>query len=65
MKVIVNGREIQAGASSVSEYIENAGWKPSQVVVEYNGEVLPRRKLADVRLKDGDRLEIVLPVAGG
>ena len=41
------------------------GWRPTQVVVEYNGHVLPRSDLVNAELQDGDRLEIIVPVAGG
>jgi thiamine biosynthesis protein ThiS len=39
--------------------------KPTQVVVEYNGEALLRDQFEQVQLREGDRLEVVLPVAGG
>lgn len=66
MKLVVNGREETVNPpSTVAKYIESAGWKPTQVVVEYNGKVLARQRLDEVSLQEGDRLEIVIPVAGG
>jgi thiamine biosynthesis protein ThiS len=50
---------------SLLEFLASCGWKPAQVVVEYNGSVIPRGQLADVQLKSGDQLEIIIPVAGG
>jgi thiamine biosynthesis protein ThiS len=35
------------------------------VVVELNGEPLAREKYEDLKLEDGDRLELVRAVAGG
>ena len=40
-------------------------WKPTQVVVEYNGQVLGRAELTETMLKDGDSLEVIVAVAGG
>lgn len=64
--ITANGkpRDVADGATIV-ELLAELGWKPEWVVVEYNGEPLARARLADVRLRDGDRLEIVRAVAGG
>lgn len=50
---------------NIEQFLAQAGWKPSQVVVEYNGKVLPRDQVAAVFLAAGDQLEIIEPVAGG
>lgn len=50
---------------SVAEFLSCCGWKPTQVVVELNGQVLARPDLTTMILSDGDRLEIIVPVAGG
>ncbi len=50
---------------SVADFVAGCGFRPTQVVVEYNGEVLPRSVLGDTQLKEADRLELILPVAGG
>jgi thiamine biosynthesis protein ThiS len=64
--VIVNGetRRVRAGFS-VADVLAATPFKPTQVVVEHNGNVLDRNRLGEVALEDGDRLEIVIPVAGG
>ncbi len=62
-KVIANGQEVEA--NRLADILSQAGWKPTQVVVELNGEVLPKVTVMDVDLKDGDRIEIIVPVAGG
>jgi thiamine biosynthesis protein ThiS len=66
VKVVVNGEErrIQDGwtvADLISE-LELAG-RP--VAVERNREVVPRARFSEVRLEEGDRLEIVSFVGGG
>ena len=50
---------------TVAQLLESCGWKPTQVVVELNGNVMDRNVLADRQLQDGDRVEIIVPVAGG
>jgi thiamine biosynthesis protein ThiS len=50
---------------TVEDFIKQSGWRPTQVVVEHNGSVLTRSSLQAVQLKDGDRLEVIVPVAGG
>jgi sulfur carrier protein len=66
LKLVVNGepQELQQPCT-VAEFLAARGWKPSQVVVEYNGNVLPRNKMETHGLQSGDRLEIIIPVAGG
>ena len=50
---------------SISTFLESSGWRATQVVVELNGRVLLRRELQETQLNDGDRIEVVIPVAGG
>lgn len=64
--VIANGKKYTLDESAtITELLSRLGWKPTQVVVEHNGRVLAREELSQVRLSDGDRLEVVVPVAGG
>lgn len=62
----VNGetRRIGAGAS-IADLVSSLGLDPKKVAVEHNAEIAPRSTLADVRLADGDVLEIVHFVGGG
>ncbi|HUI06754.1 MAG TPA: sulfur carrier protein ThiS [Verrucomicrobiae bacterium] len=50
---------------SVADFVQGCGWKTTQVVVEHNGAVVGRQELGRAMLKDGDQLEIIVPVAGG
>ena len=66
LNLTVNGKQYQVdGNPSVSEFLATTGFKPTQVVVEHNGRVLERHNLGEIMLHDGDRLEIIVPVAGG
>jgi thiamine biosynthesis protein ThiS len=64
--IVANGQERQIELPcSVEDFLRICGWRPTQVVVEHNGNVLSRGTVANVQLKDGDCLEVIQPVAGG
>ena len=64
--VTANGKayEIQPGIP-LADFLKGLNLDPSWVVVELNGEPLPRTRVGEVRLNCGDLLEIVRAVAGG
>ena len=66
IRITANGclHEIVAPCT-VTEFLTSRNLKPTQVVVEYNGEALLRDQFKKVQLQDGDHMEVVLPVAGG
>lgn len=66
VSVVANGkpREIDDGIT-ITELLGEYGWRAEWVVVEYNGEPLERARYPNVRLRAGDKLEIVRAVAGG
>ena len=66
VSILANGKqELVDLPCSVADFVGGRGWKANQVVVEYNGRVLGRAELTQTMLKSGDRLEVVVPVAGG
>ena len=69
MKVTINGREQEfpelQSDSSLHHLIELLQLKADRVAVERNGDIVPRATWAEVRLDDGDKLEIVQFVGGG
>jgi sulfur carrier protein len=66
MRVVANGREFDVeGRPTVAEFIRLRELDPRYVVVERNGEALERSRYEEVRLAEGDRLELVRAVAGG
>ena len=66
VQVLANGKavELPQGAS-VDDLLAALGLGAKWVVVERNGEPVPRRAVAATRLAEGDRLELVRAVAGG
>ena len=66
MIVVVNGerREVRDGLT-VRALLDEERMPASQVLLEVNGEYLPLRRGEDRAIVDGDRVEIILPAAGG
>ena len=64
--VVVNGQERRVpDGQPLAELIAELGLRVGSVVVEYNGEALTTAEGRAVRLRAGDRLELVRAVAGG
>ncbi|MES2220037.1 MAG: sulfur carrier protein ThiS [Acidobacteriota bacterium] len=69
MMLTINGRdrefpELQTD-SSLLRLIAVLQLKADRVAVERNGEIVPRATWADVKLLNGDKLEVVQFVGGG
>ena len=64
--LVVNGkpRSLEAGVD-LETYLTSFGVNLEYVAVGYNGEVIKKEQFSEVRLRDGDVLEIVRPVGGG
>ena len=50
---------------NVADLIAELGYTGKRIALERNGEIVPRSTYTDVRLADGDRLELVVAVGGG
>ena len=66
VRLTVNGeaREVP-DALSAAELVEQLGLRREAVVVERNEEVIPRPLLDQVKLAEGDTIEIIQMIAGG
>ena len=69
MKIKVNGEEkkleLDQEDALLSKALNSMGYKPNTIVVELNNLIINSIKLGEVKLKDGDILEIVSIVGGG
>lgn len=66
LRIEVNGEPHSAPAGqTVAGLLESLGLNGRLVVVELNRQIVRRNELADVRLEDGDRVELVHFVGGG
>ena len=68
MKIKVNGEvqkiELREENALLSRALEVMGYKPNTIVVELNNLIVNSIKWDEVRLKEGDNLEIVSIVGG-
>ncbi len=63
--VRINGEEKAAEGMTVAAYLEAAAFNTARVVVERNGEILPKERYATTALREGDEVEIVCFMGGG
>jgi sulfur carrier protein len=66
MQIRING-ELQDVADGISAaaLIEHLGYAGQRVAIEINGEVVPRGRWPETRLRPGDRAELVRAIGGG
>jgi len=66
LQIRLNGDPIECPAGlSLLQLLELRGYKPQLVVVEFNGEILPRALWADQPVREADAVEVVTIVGGG
>lgn len=66
MRVVVNGRELELQpAATVETLLRELGLQAPYALVERNGQPVERARYGQVELKEGDRLVVARPVAGG
>jgi sulfur carrier protein len=66
IQVTLNGQSESLQADlTVLALLQARGLAGKRLAVERNGEIVPKARHADVKLVDGDRLEIVVAVGGG
>jgi thiamine biosynthesis protein ThiS len=66
MEIRVNGETRQWDRSlTVRDLLEALGVRPDGVVVERNLEIVPRERITEEMVEDGDSLEIIRLVGGG
>jgi thiamine biosynthesis protein ThiS len=65
MDIVVNGSQESCAPGSVAELVAARGLPPEALVVELNGKIIRQEQWSQVRLGDGDRLELLSFVGGG
>jgi sulfur carrier protein len=62
----VNGEEVNdASGLSLEEFLIREGYVLERIVVELNGEIMPKAQYKQTNIKDGDSLEVISFVGGG
>jgi len=66
IEVQINGapQRLPAGIS-LAELLARLGLQERRLAIEHNLDVVPRSQYPEVRLQQGDRLEIVHAIGGG
>jgi thiamine biosynthesis protein ThiS len=62
--ITLNGAPHRSSAATIADLVRELELAPTKVAVERNLEVVPRSTLAEVKVEDGDELEIVHFVGG-
>jgi sulfur carrier protein len=66
IRLTVNGEIRQLDRElTVDQLLETMALANKRIALERNGEIVPRSRFGEVRIADGDRLEIVVAVGGG
>jgi thiazole synthase len=63
--ITLNGEPRKTSAATIAALVRELDLAPEKVAVERNGEIVPRSRLDQASLNDGDTLEIVHFVGGG
>lgn len=64
--VKVNGKEVDnATGLSLEDFLISEGYLIDKIVVELNGEIMPKPQYKQTNIKDGDSLEVISFVGGG
>ncbi len=64
--VTINGSERSVPEGwTIGDFLADRGYRPTMVIVERNGEIIPRDSCADTPIAAGDQQEIVHAVGGG
>jgi sulfur carrier protein len=66
LSIVVNGSSrVCTDRATVADLIRELALEGKRVAIERNGEIVPKSRLADTLLANGDRIEVVRAVGGG
>lgn len=65
MKISFNGRETDLESRNLAAALAELGVDCGSVATSVNEEFVPKAHRSAVELRDGDRLEVVVPMQGG
>lgn len=66
MKIIVNGQDHEhRGHATLADLLQELGADPRRIAVLVDDAVISAERRADVRLREGSRVEILIMAGGG
>lgn len=64
--VTINGTSrIVANGTTIGDFLAGTGYRVTMIIVELNGEIVPRDAYAGIVIRSGDRIEMVHAIGGG
>ena len=61
----INGKEVEAGGKTLTEYLQLANYDSRTIVIELNEDIVSKTQYDDTILQDGDVVEIISFMGGG
>ncbi|MBX5176037.1 sulfur carrier protein ThiS [Rhizobium lentis] len=65
MTFIINGEEQEVAAATLADLLLALDYEGEWLATAVNGELVHREDRGDLRLGEGDRIEILSPMQGG
>jgi len=65
MQIILNGQQQETECKNLLSLIETSVKSAQGVICEYNGEITPQEKWAQIMLNGDDKIELLSLVGGG
>lgn len=65
LTVYINGDECQINSNTLSELLMLLRVDPVFLAVAVNNNIVPSTERGELKLRDGDHVEIIRPVCGG
>ena len=62
---VINGEQKNVTGQNLASFLNDEGYDISKIVVERNLEIIPKDKLVDIVIEEGDSIEILQFVGGG
>ena len=65
MRIMFNGEDCEIVAGTLDQLMIEQGYEGAKIATAVNGEFVHKQARAEFRLSEGDRVEVVAPIAGG
>ncbi|HMA61261.1 MAG TPA: sulfur carrier protein ThiS [bacterium] len=65
MKLKINGKDENIDVKTVKDVIDEKELKKKGLIIEHNGKIIKQEDWSDLKLNDGDQLELFRFVGGG
>jgi len=63
--MLINGKQVEYQPMSLLDYLQQAGFNSSWVVVEKNREIITRERFGEITLAPDDEINILRFMGGG